>query len=510
MPSKKTTLPLIGNGTPARSFTVSNQNIINFYLTIETNTEANTLTKPYYAKPAAVYSTPGTTYFSTTPNLGQIRGFCPLNDVLYLVSGSIFYGLGTSGNYVNLGSLNTFSGNVSIQTDGDQIGIVDGVNGYTYNLTTNVFAQITDANFPIPAPVICAQQTFRLIVFQPESNTLWTSALNDYTAYSQANIDLFANAASDGQDIVAVFINQYNLLVFKKFNTEIWQLTQNNGFPYAPIQGSTLDNGCVAPFSIAIANNQPIWLSQNSQGNALVLTMSNYQCVNILDEDSQNLISELTTITDAEGYTFQMYGHLFYVLNFPTENRSFILDIRTGVLTQLASWYVEGHDQSGNPNYALGRHLSHLYTFWNGQHIVGDYRGGGVLLTLQPEVYTDYNCGYDNSIYREIECAVIHDNKNRIFLDDLEIEMETGVSPVQTGNTTAINQPLLNISTSDDYGQTFNRIESVSMGTLGQYTQRVKLFKLGNARQWVIKLNSSHPQFTAILQMFANLSVGNS
>jgi hypothetical protein len=55
----------------------------------------------------------------------------------------------------NRGTLNTTTGKVSMAENGTQIVIVDGTNGYVYNMSTLAFAQIVDADFPNGAATVC-------------------------------------------------------------------------------------------------------------------------------------------------------------------------------------------------------------------------------------------------------------------------------------------------------------------------------------------------------------------
>jgi hypothetical protein len=82
-----------------------------------------------------------------TVGSGPIRGLWVTNGVGYVVSGSEFYSLNTSYTATLIGTVSG-SGPVSMADNGTQIFIACNPQGFIYNTSTGVFAQITDTDFP--------------------------------------------------------------------------------------------------------------------------------------------------------------------------------------------------------------------------------------------------------------------------------------------------------------------------------------------------------------------------
>jgi hypothetical protein len=132
-----------------------------------------------------------------------------------------------------------------------------------------------------------------------------------------------------------------------------------------------------------------------------------------------------------------------------------------------------------------------------------DYRNGNILI-LSLGTYTDYNCGPDNSIYRKFITPIISDNRQRTIIDSIELDMETGISPVPLVTTTG-NEPLALVSLSKDGSRTFNYERIVNMGNQGQYNTRVRLNRWGVGRDMTLKVETNHSQFAAINSLIAEV-----
>lgn len=500
--TQRVKLPIIGSGQPQKNFTLNPQHLTNWY-------EIQSA-QGYFAKdnaedkvPLSISTTPGTTFYANTPNKGEIRGQCVINQTDYIVSGSILYVMGITKNFLQLGVLSSSTGLVGMITNGLQIMIVDGYFGYTYTLSTGVFAKITDPNFPVPAPSTVTYQSGRAIVYQPQSTTWWVSNINDFTTY---NALAFANANNDAQNsaqnIVDIESTPNDLFIFKTWSTEVWYLVSDPIFPYNLRPGIIMDQGCVSANTICRADSTVIWLAQNEQGQALLVTSYYYRPVLILDEAAQYQFSQLKSLTDAYATVIQYDGHTFYVITFPTDNKTFAIDIKTHKCITLSSWYQSGVDGQGNPNYIQGRHLWRTHQNFNGQSIIGDYRSG-TLLVWDPNSYSDFACGADNSIYREVVSSIVSDDKKRVFISSMEVDCETGDSPL---NPTV--PATFSVSISRDSARRFEQPRSVSFGLSGQYKKRVKLNAWGYVQDGAVKISCNHNGKVAINSLIADLTTG--
>lgn len=490
-PTTNTTiLPLIGSGIPSRGDTYSTSKLINMYPIIADNDDT-----PKYTK--ALYPTPGTYLEDSkmvTPNGEIIRGVLQFNQDLYIVAGTYLYSLGSSLVWARLGTLVTASGRVKIIANALQIGIIDGIKGYTFTPSTSTFAQISDGDFPSnPEQWIFHKQ--RATVLTPNTGTFQVSDLIDFSAYNALN---YATAESDPQGLVGIIEVQDDILLFGELNTEIWTATADNQFPYIPRPASVLPYGCIAPDSIVRINNSVIFLSKNKDGTGLLLAFEgDSQPRVMLDEHASFAFQQLTTLTDAVAESFEIDAHVFYRITFPTDNITFLFDVRTQQCIQWGSTLISGYDSNSLPQYSLGRHISdHIFT-WNNKLYCTDYRAGRIL-RISSTTYTDYLCGADYSIYREVITPVISGMNERMQIVSVELDVEAGESTKYDTGTSTASDPVLTVAMSKDGGHTYSYSRQVSSGFIGAYKTKVRLLKWGEVRNCVLKITTNNPAFVGL------------
>jgi hypothetical protein len=110
---------------------------------------------------------------------------------------------------------------VSIADNGTQMMIVDGTYGYIYNTSTNVFAQITDVDFPAN-PVTVTFLAGRFVVNLVGSSRFYVSDLYDGLSWDALN---FANAETSPDPISAVLASNGQLILLGTRTTEYWGLS---------------------------------------------------------------------------------------------------------------------------------------------------------------------------------------------------------------------------------------------------------------------------------------------
>jgi hypothetical protein len=181
-----------------------------------------------------------------------------------------------------------------------------------------------------------------------------------------------------------------------------------------------------------------------------------------------------STIADAFAFCFQMAGHSFYVLTFPTANATWLYDAAT---EQWVEWLWR--DSADN---TLHRHRANCAAFFNGEHLVGDWESGEVY-GLDLDTYTD--AGDPIKRIRATQTTIA--GAKRLFFGQLTVDMETGVG-LTSGQGSA---PLLMLRYSSDGGHTWSNEKTASIGAIGNYGARVRFGPTGSARGgrvWEISL----------------------
>jgi hypothetical protein len=292
-------------------------------------------------------------------------------------------------------------------------------------------------------------------------------------------------AKSGSADAIARVIVVYNTLwPIGLLTTEAWINSGAADFTFQPLPGVFIEHGCVAPFSVAANDRSAFWLSQDRQGQAIVLMIQGYNAIRISTHAIEAIFQGYARLSDAIGFTFQIDGHIFYAITFPTANATWLFDIQT---RQWCEWAYT--DANGN----LNRHRANCACFAYGQNIVGDWQNGN-LYALSSTAYTDNG----NPISRIRTFPHEIEDGSRVTYCSFIADIQVGTL---AGSVTSA-PPMISLRWSDDRGATFGNAIEQSLGSEGQYLTSVKWNKLGMARDRVFELSWSAPMNTALQGAF--------
>lgn len=299
-------------------------------------------------------------------------------------------------------------------------------------------------------------------------------------------LDIAAKSTADA--IVGVAIVQGALWLVGTVASEPWYDAGAADFAYQRIQGANINHGCAAPYSIAVIDNSMLCLSQDLQGNGIVVMSDGYAFKQVSTHAIEADIQSYATIADAIGYCHQIEGHAFYVLTFPTADKTWCYDIAEG------KWHRRA---SIDANGLLHRHRSNCYAFAYGMNLVGDYQNGN-LYELTNAVFTDNGA----PIPRVRSFPHLVKDGNRIMYRQFQADMATG--QITSGQT--INPPQVALRWSDDKGFSFGNPVMQSMGAPGQYLTSPQWQRLGMARDRVFEISWSTDADTALNGCWVNFT----
>ena len=462
-------IPIVGQQSANRSVNVNSQLSINLYPQIETDGAKSELT---------LHSTPGLKLAGSIGNgPGRTNGIRWKNKA-YFVSGAQLISIDTSGTITSHGTINTATSNVSMSANPSHIGFVDGTDGWTFDGTS--LTQILDGDFPT-----ATQMTFLdgySIANKSGTGQFQISSLNDTTAWDPTEI---ATAESNPDDLTALTSTHKELWLFGDQTAEIWYNSENADFPFEPYRNGVSEWGVHAPFSLAKADESLFWLSSNREGVNMVLSARGVSPVAISNRDIEWEIAQLSKTDDAVGWTYQQAGHTFYVLTFPTGDRTIVYDVSTGMWHRRKSfgigrWRPVGAVALGQKHYSL------------------DYENGNVY-------ELDLNTYDDNGIPIEAirRTQMIHKDRHRIRVHRLELDIETGVGTLSGQG----EDPQIMMRYSKDGGHSYSSEKWRSLGKTGKYATRVYWTQLGIARDWNFEFKITDPVKRNIIGGYADVSV---
>ena len=468
--------PILGSSYVARSINAADNRMVNLFPEIV----------PEGGKePGFLNRAPGL-QFQQTIGTGPIRALWAHQtngSDFYVVSGTEFYKVtGLTATPTKLGDV-TGTGPVSIADNGTQIFLACNGPSYIYNEVTNVFAQITDPDFPGAVTVGYLDGYF--VFNEPNSQKIWVTELLDGTSVDPLD---FASAEGSPDGLVAVNVDHREAWLFGTDSIEVWYNAGQADFPLTRIQGAFNEIGCVASFSIAKLDNGLFWLGTDARGQGIVYRANGYTGVRVSTHAIEYAIAQYGNISDAIAYTYQQEGHAFYVLTFPSANATWVYDVATQAWHERAGW-----------NTAIGeftRHRSNCQCNFGGNTVVGDYENGNIY-TLDLDVYAD-NGGIQKWLRSWRALPTGQNNLKRTAQHSLQLDCESGTGLI-TGQG---SDPEIMLRWSDDGGHTWSNEHLSKMGKIGEYYRRVFWRRLGmtlKLRDRVYEVSMTDPVKTAIM-----------
>lgn len=435
----------------------------------------------------ALITRPGLEEWCDLGTSAAVRGLFAEGSNLYAASGTDFFVIDTNGTKTDVGDLQSAAtARVSMDWNGAQVGIVDGVTGYTYTPATGTFTAIADADFPDGATQIANMNGFFLVnTDNTNPGRFYRSALRDGTDWDELD---YSTAERYSDELTAMIVDS-DLILIGPRSVEAWG-AYDSDFGFALITAGR--KGTSAPWSLARSTAGVFWLGATEHGNGQVFQAVNYEANNIESAALSWQIGQYTTISDAVGFCLNMDGHIWYVLTFPTHDDTWVYDVASRTWHEWESLYTDSYN-----NEIWGRFRANCYTYFNNMHLVGDYSNGKIY-RLSTDVYADGS----NVLRCYRESHVLSANANLVKVHTVELEAERGRG-LATGQG---DDPQIMFRYSHNAGATWSRELWRSMGAMGEYQTRMVWNKLGASRHWVFRWSWSDPVPVILAGAYARIS----
>lgn len=492
-------LPLLGGSYTARSLIANCQRCINLY------PEANPKDSPV---PLTHYQRPGLRPLVTGAGGGSnsvVRclyrasngnGYCVIGQNVFAISavwvltllGQITQGLSTP---------------CSMIDNGTTILLVDGsVNGWTIQLATNAFAIVFDPTGIFDgADRVDYIDTF--VLWNMPGTRRFGATLSGVIVFDALN---FAQKTDYPDPLATLIVNRHEILLIGTLKSEIWFDAGGATFPFAELPGAYIEHGTCAKYSVANADISTFWLSQDLQGQGMILRQRGYETKRISTHAIEFAIQGYSVISDAIAYTYQQGGHVKYVIHFPTGNATWAWDEASEMWHQLA--WTDGDG-------VLQRHRGNCAAFLNGLNVCGD-RTNGTIYAMDQSVFTDTVGGVAGPITyirsfphigagTDVQGKPIMADGRRVQFNQFLADIEVGNAPVDANG----QPPKLSLRWSDDRGKTFGNAVMQSAGKTGEYLTQPQWLGTGIARDRIFELSYSFAGSAALNGAWVNAEVLN-
>ena len=484
----------VGTSYTAPSIYQDDQECINFFAEIDPTKQ------PGERGIVALYPTPGLT-LQTQLAQAQVRGLHTMSgeQILIAVAGNIVYQVNLSMVATQIGTLTTSTGQVVISdnittTDGLIAYIVDGVNRYTWVVTTNTFTQLPSTDGPWQgASVVDVIDNYN--IYNEPNTQNWACTDLGSQLSTQA---LYGTSDGSSDLLVTLIADRRQVYLMGETTTEVWTDVGNviagiTTFPFQRVPGTFSQTGCGAKYSVARFADSFVIVAKDTRGNSTIEMMQGYAWVKISTHAvEQSLLNQV--VSDAVAYTYQIQGHEMYVVTFPSigNGLTWVYDLST------KSWHKWLYWDSDNAVYK--RHRSNCGAYFANMYIVGDYQNGK-LYSLENEVYTD-----DGATIRRLRRAKhITSDLQRQYFEEFQIQFQPGVGL----NTGQGDDPQAMLRWSNDGGSTFSNEHWVTIGKIGQYLNRAIWRRLGWSRDRIFEVVLTDPIKAVIVSANLKASAGD-
>lgn len=466
-------IPLTSGAYSSRSVIANAQRCVNLY------PEANPQdTKP--PMPVTHYPRPGKKLLGIPPVLGRGRGlYRATNNDLYAVVNDVLYFVSNAFVFTAIGNIGVGTSPVSMADNGKDVGdsmvVVDGSpNGWEVTLSTRAFAAIVDGT----GTFVGSNRVDYLsgfFLFNAPDTPYWYISLLNQVAFNA--LDVAAKSAY-ADNLQSLGVRQREVWLIGALTTEPWYLAGGADFAFEAVSSTFVPYGCAAKYSVASVDASLIWLTQDLKGRGLIVKSDGYQAVRISTHALEQELNKYPRLDDAIASTYQIEGHTFYVLTFPTADKTWVYDLATKQLHE-AVWT----DNDGVEHRDRALFYAEAY-----DRVIGQDWETGLLYEIDPDTFQDNG---DPILCRRGFPHVL-DELNRITHWCLTADMECGTIEDQDAD------PQLNLRYSDDRGKTFSDPIQVSMGKTGEYLTSPQFQRLGMARDRVYELFWSENCKTAL------------
>lgn len=424
--------------------------------------------------PIVLRRAPGISAFATDSTNNPCRGAWMMQGVEYVVIGPVLYTLSSIGALTQVATGILGSGFVRM-TDNTEclvILIPGTASAYTYT-TANGLGAINSEGFTFYGAIDCWFIDSYIVFLALNGRSFFN---DDGQATSGTGPITFNNGnvfpREFGTDLfVGMVISNRNIYIFGQRTSEIYVdsgASSTVGSPFTDAPNGFLQIGMLpgAQYSGVLQNNTVYWIAQDRT----IRYLNGVTPVRASNHGIEGILANIN-VAGSFGFAYSLSGHLFVAWTFPAASRTLVLDVTTG------EWCE-------NSSFGLGywRPLCCHNAF--GKYLVGDSQGGKIGY-LDVGIRTEWGTVRTSTWTHQ----AAYEENNRLSHRRLELVLGGGFAPI-SGSIDATS-PQITLIVSDDGGLTWRAFPMRSLGTTGQYNQRMIWFNLGISRQRVYQFELS-------------------
>jgi len=402
---------------------------------------------------------------------GKDRGFHRMAEVLYQVKGTSLYVIDKLGVHTLKGTI-PGTGRAIMADDGINMFIVADLKVWRFSNDTDQVTQVTDVNITGAKSVDFFNNQF-IYTFDRFSTV---SNVGDGSAASGLNI---IGEETLPDDLVRDFV--YDEIIYRCGVRSIvgWYNSGVGSPPIERLQGRIFTVGLGAINSVASTDQAFYWLGDDFA----IYRASGGNEERVSTDAISNELQKYIGVSDAIGNTFTLEGQNFYMITFPSGNKTFVMNESLGA----NGWFELscGVNSPLESSRYQGQTIINAY----GKNIVADADNGNVYV-LDFDTYTNNSDPLQRvRVTQSVNGDLVGAKGKRIQMSCLKIIMESGVGLIAGQG----DNPRIMIEYSDDGGNSWNGGSWPRVGRLGEFTLQVEWFNLGSFYERIFRVSTTDP-----------------
>ncbi len=389
-----------------------------------------------------------------------------LVDIVFNPTAPIKYTLNTQ----IIGLMLTHDSDVYIaENNAGQIAITDGSAIYIYNPSAGIVFETFDSTVLGFKPGYITFHDTYFIAASIGTAQWRLSAQNDGNSWP-SDASSVGELQTKPDNVVGIvrFPSKGNMIfVFGSNVTEAWFDVGYQLFPYQRNTSFNIDYGCVNASTIAATDELVVWLAKNEKSGPIIMMSDGGFPEKITTDGIDYFLSNLGSPQDSEAFIYRQDGHLFYHINFYTDNVSLFCDLETKKFF---------HACDNRYNYFIAREVA----FFNNQYYFVSRNDGRIYAF--DTIYTTYD---DEVVPRIRVCSNTRlPTQDYFVINDLGFTVEQGVNQAQHQGSVYVN-PRVDLACSYDGGQSFGNYESYVMNDEGNCKNMLRWWAKGLTNDFV-------------------------
>jgi hypothetical protein len=361
-----------------------------------------------------------THWLAIPTNNGPVRGIYGINGRVFAVGGTMLFEVLTNGKSIARGSVMNDGLPASMTASPAQLLIASGGTAYVFDLTANTLSTLAAETLTNVNMVGFSDGFFIALIHN--SQKFQVSAAEDATTWPGANA---AIVSVFPDNVLAMLVDHREIWLWGASKSVAYYDSGGADFPYDVVPGGFIEQGIIAPASAVRLDNSVYWLGADERGGGIGWRAQGYVPARVSNHAVETALQSYATVSDAIGYAYQDQGHSFWVLYFPSANKTWAYDVATQM------WHERGFWDAKNSAFTAHRSQCHAYGF--GKHLVGDWASGTI---YQMAVPTQNGSGWSfaddfgNSIRRLRRAPHISTEQQWMFHHEIQVDVEAGLGPI--------------------------------------------------------------------------------